>query len=135
MKVIGIDQSLNGTGICVIENGVLIVTHTITHKHLKGVEKLAHIKRNIQVILDMEKPDLAAMEDYAYSRFGFTFKLGEVGGVVKLLLYENKIPLKIFGIKTIKKFATGNGNAKKEDMVIAAKAITHREEFNDHNLA
>lgn len=67
--------------------------------------------------------DLVVIEGYSYhSEYGGE-KLGEMGGVVRLGLWQMKPRPQIMEIapKSLKKFATGNGNARKEQMVAAAK--------------
>lgn len=49
-------------------------------------------------------------------------KLGEAAGVVKLRLFRMGVPFVLVAPKALKKFATGNGNASKDEMVAACKA-------------
>ena len=58
------------------------------------------------------------------------------GGLLAILTKwceSNKIPYKGYGVGTIKKFATGKGNALKEHMIAAAQK--HRPEITDDNEA
>ena len=59
-------------------------------------------------------------EDVIYAHFMDFRKLCELRGVLLEVCETMDIPIVMFKPSDIKKFATGNGNAKKDDMVIAA---------------
>jgi crossover junction endodeoxyribonuclease RuvC len=46
------------------------------------------------------------------------FSIGELGGVIKLLLYDNSILFGLVQPTVLKKFVTGKGNSKKELMLL-----------------
>lgn len=71
-------------------------------------------------IMDLE-PDIVAIEDYAYAAGQGAHQMGEVGGLLRITLWDLMIPFKCYSPGTIKKLATGKGNAKKPDMVKASK--------------
>jgi Holliday junction resolvasome RuvABC endonuclease subunit len=56
------------------------------------------------------------LEDYAMGAKGATFTIGEHTGILKYLLWENKITITTVAPTKVKKFATGKGNAKKDIM-------------------
>lgn len=56
------------------------------------------------------------LEGYAYGATGLVFNIAENAGLIKHKLFKANIPLEQFAPATIKKFATGKGNAKKEMM-------------------
>jgi hypothetical protein len=64
-----------------------------------------------------------AIEGYSYGHAnsslspGRVFDIAEATGIVKCLLIQNNISIKIFPPKQIKKFATGKGNASKILMI------------------
>jgi Holliday junction resolvasome RuvABC endonuclease subunit len=61
--------------------------------------------------------DYVAIEGYSFgSSAGRSFDLGENGGLLKYKLCEKNIPFDVVPPKTIKKFATDNGNASKQLM-------------------
>ena len=45
-----------------------------------------------------------------------SFDLGELGGIIRLCLYDAKIPFVIVPPTSLKKFVTGNGSADKKKM-------------------
>jgi crossover junction endodeoxyribonuclease RuvC len=60
------------------------------------------------------------LERYAYgARAGQAFSIGEWGGVLRVLLDEMKFK-EVFEVSppTLKKYITGHGNAKKEQMLL-----------------
>jgi Holliday junction resolvasome RuvABC endonuclease subunit len=52
-----------------------------------------------------------------------SLRLAELGGAVRFMLYRRGIPFVVIGPTALKFFATGNGNASKQQMVDAARAL------------
>lgn len=119
---VGIDQSLNGTGLCLRDAaGVVHATQTIDPGKLRGVERLACVKTRVTSFLS-SRVAFVAFEGYSYNSVGRVFELGEVGGVLRLVVHEYGLSFVVVPPASLKKFATGNASAEKEDMVEAAKA-------------
>ena len=120
MKIIGLDLSLTHTGFVLLNNGRVIAYATIIPKKLRGVQRLYFVKTEIKKVLTRYKPQLAVVEGYAYSpNANMAFSIGELGGIIKQLLYVNGVNYFMVAPKTLKKFTTGNGNANKEMMKLA----------------
>lgn len=117
---IGIDQSLNSTGVYVIRNGAEF-KYLISGKGLRDERRLHHIFTKLTEIFDTHSPGMkyVCMEGYAYDAVGRVFELGEVGGIVKLLCAMNACTLYSVPPSSLKKFATGNSSASKETMMAA----------------
>jgi len=64
--------------------------------------------------------DLVVLEGYSYGSPNQAHPIGELGGVVRVGLWEAGIPFHVVAPTTIKMFACGKGNAKKEDVLLAA---------------
>lgn len=64
--------------------------------------------------------DLVAIEGYAYGRPNQAHQLGELGGVVRVALHEAGIPVVVVPPASVKTYATGKGNASKDDVLLAA---------------
>lgn len=62
------------------------------------------------------KNSLVFLEGYAFAAKGVVFDIGENCGLLKHKLHFNKIQFDVFSPPTIKKFATGKGNANKLTM-------------------
>lgn len=56
------------------------------------------------------------LEDYAIAAKGRVFDIAENTGILKFWLYEHSYKFNLIPPTTLKKFATGKGNAKKEIM-------------------
>ena len=79
------------------------------------------------------RPDLVVLEGYALgSPHRHTLlTLGEVGGVVRLRLFELDVPFVVVTPTNLKRFSTGNGNADKARMVARAIELGARPTVND----
>jgi crossover junction endodeoxyribonuclease RuvC len=116
--VIGIDPSLVGTAVCTLDfdtDEILdLLTFTVP-KDMRGIQRLNWLTKKLTSTLKKNKPKEIFIESYSYMSKGRSiFDLGELGGVFRLILarqwggYYNVAP------KSLKKFITGNGNAKKQ---------------------
>ena len=121
--VIGIDQSLTGFAIAAVS--VELPTRHITWVYkspYKGTQRLVDIQRFIQETftwLKKNKNDIKeiAMEGTVLASHS-ALVLGELAATVKLFLWALKIrPLQIPPM-TLKKYTTGKGNAKKQEMLL-----------------
>ena len=115
MKIVGIDASLTSTGIVVLNEGY-VYTDTIQRKST-GVERLIEIRELVR--LAVSGADLVAIEGYAFARPNQAHQIGELGGVLRVMFHEEKIKYIEAAPSAVKKFATGKGNAKKEDVVLS----------------
>jgi Holliday junction resolvasome RuvABC endonuclease subunit len=118
-SVVGIDPSLTGTGLA-LPNGD---TWTASSSHYTGDERLGYIHRALISVIDghnqtMQPIDLAVVEDLPTHAQG-AGKTGMAQGVVRLTLVETLTPYVLVTAATLKKFATGKGNATKPDMRMA----------------
>lgn len=117
---LGIDQSLRSTGVALIDaSGALSYQGTINPVKLKGVERLAYIRRGLEEALNSvgaKQVTYAAIEGYSYGSVGTLFELGEVGAVVRLVLHDNRVPFVIAAPTQLKRFVSGDGQATKDRM-------------------
>tara|TARA_Y100000004_G_scaffold194516_1_gene259329 strand:+ start:1531 stop:2082 length:552 start_codon:yes stop_codon:yes gene_type:complete len=60
--------------------------------------------------------DQIAIENYAFNATGRVFNIAENTGVLKYKLFQKGIPLETIPPSTVKKLATGKGNASKDAM-------------------
>lgn len=130
MRVVAFDLSLTSTGVA-DETGTRRIRPKVT-----GVERLAEVRDAVvrachpHVTLDEQiwcaggrcdsRADLVALEGYSYGSPNSAHPIGELGGVVRVGLYEAGIPFEVVPPSTIKMFACGKGNAKKADVLLAA---------------
>ncbi len=121
MSVMGIDPSLTSTGIVMLSANEEFESSAI-QATTRGVERLAEIREAIWDAADtwFELPRLVAIESYAFGARGAAmFSLGELGGVLRWSLYSWHVPYIDVPPSQVKKFATGHGNAKKDEIMLA----------------
>ena len=131
-KIIGLDLSLTCTGYCLLDANNF-TTGRIKTK-LKDIDRLIYIVDNIREIIYAPPTHhtLAVIEGYSYaSNSNTAYQIGELGGAIRVLLFQNNIDFIIIAPKSLKKFATGNGNAKKNDMLNAF--MNKHGHIKDHN--
>tara|TARA_Y100001937_G_scaffold101483_1_gene139246 strand:- start:283 stop:873 length:591 start_codon:yes stop_codon:yes gene_type:complete len=75
-------------------------------------------------ILDKYKCNQVALEGYSFGSKGKVFHIAENTGVLKYKLFQASIPVDIIAPTSVKKFATGKGNADKKGMHEAFKKET-----------
>lgn len=131
MFFLGIDQSARSTGVAVVsEDQKMKWTGTVTPGKLLGAPRLAFIRdRLVSVITTYRGYNgdkdadvaFAALEGYSMGSTGKWFDLGEVGGIVRLVLHDLKVPFAVVAPTSLKKFVTGSGDSDKEAMAIWVK--------------
>ena len=114
-NVVGLDLSLTATGIAAAG-----VADVLRPKGLTGPERLAWLCDRVDAIVKLHNAALVVVEGYAYGRQNTAHQLGELGGVIRLALWEAGIPYVDVPPSTLKKYATGRGNAGKEEVLAAA---------------
>lgn len=102
MKVLGLDLSLKGTGICVLEGDPASKPSMRTERFaqpeaktvVEKVRRLEAIAEHIVQLMDGERPDHVIIEAPAKNQVWQAAAIGEVHGVVKLQIYlaTRKIP-------------------------------------------
>jgi crossover junction endodeoxyribonuclease RuvC len=110
----GIDPSLTGTGIAFLYAGRLKTFRLVPPAKMKGVERLDWLSREMDNTLVSYDPDCVAIEAYSFgSRNSHAHALGDAGGAFRLALYRRAVPTIEVPPTSLKKFATGSGNAEK----------------------
>lgn len=125
MRVVGLDLSLRSTGVA-DERGTRTVSCKVT-----GMERLVVLREALLQTCgflgsggdtaDQLRADLVVIEDYAFHKAdAHAHALGELGGVVRLALFEAGIPYVNIKGSSLKKYASGRGNAPKDVVLVAA---------------
>ena len=125
MKICGLDLSLTATGwaSATVASGRTTVEYGLVRPgDLRGPERLAEISVTLRGIC--EGATLVIIEGYAFGSggssksgdgaFARAHSLGEVGGVVKTMLWHQRHRVAIAPPTTLKRYATGKGNARKD---------------------
>lgn len=137
--IMGLDLSLNSTGIAVIEvlkgNKVKILNeervNNVRAKQLPRGEKLFNIYYRIEELLDLyEDIPISIVKEKGFTKFAkATQALFEVSGVAELVLFCNKRELnEEISPTSVKKFLTGNGKASKEDVDVGIRKYLIKEQ-------
>ena len=91
----------------------------------KDSKRLMEIRSEILKVVLENNIRAAVIEGYAFgARNSQAHKIGELGGVVRLALYEANIPYAEVPPTSRAKFATGRGNAAKTEVISAVSART-----------
>jgi len=128
MKILGIDQSYTSTGIVLLENGALLEGHKFSaDKSVNRFAQAHEITIHLAGIVDEFKPDMIAIEGLAFGMRGnVTRDLGGLQFVIISHLQEVKgREIIIIAPTSAKKFATGSGRAKKEEMIESLPESVH----------
>lgn len=134
MKIMGIDQSFSGTGVCILDNEKMTLSKLIVPT-TKGVYRLVEIKNALVGIYKETSPDFVYMEKYMFTpQRAMAFELGELAGAIKAAFVEmGKIPVVVYTTH-LKKFITGSGVAEKS-LILLKVFKKFGIEFNNNNLA
>lgn len=119
MKLLGLDISLTSTGYSINEKTGIISTKT------KGPERLSIVSKNVLQLCVDEKIECVILEGYSFaSRNSQAHSIGELGGCIRMALWESNIPYIEVPPTSRAKFATGKGNAGKTEVISAISSKT-----------
>lgn len=130
---IGIDPSLTSTGFVYLGEGGNIHSGRVTPKKMHGAPRLHYIRDSILDVVQSalyynHTVQLVGYEDYAMggrTSKGRLFDIGELGGVLKLAIWEIGVDVLLVPPSNLKLFATGRGTTRgknkveKEDIIEA----------------
>jgi Holliday junction resolvasome RuvABC endonuclease subunit len=136
---IGMDQSYAGFGITAIDKKGNYYTEVYKAEGT-GIERLCNIRNYVEDFLSEYSVVGVAMEGYAFGKaFGASLS-GELGGMIKLLLFDlypgndgARFPL-IIQPTSLKKYITGKGKVDKNQILLSIYKKWDVE-FNDDNAA
>lgn len=121
MNVVGLDLSLVATGVAYSDGTTATVK---TKAETPIMERLEWIRtRCYEAVRIDEHADLVVIEDFVVLSNASSL-LGMLHGVVRHNLWANDVRCLFIPPSTLKKFATGKGNATKPDMRVALKDRT-----------
>lgn len=120
MDILAIDPSLRSLGYAFMDREGVRVGVIKPSDDLRGAARLEVHRYAVERLLDVAEPTFIVYEGYAMSRrANMAFSVGELGGVLKLLFHSRKLPVLIVPPTSLKMFATGKGNADKDQMRVA----------------
>ncbi len=122
-KVLGVDTSLRGTGVGVVQQEGSVqraVTWGVIRNPANRPHSacLAHIHRELQTLIQNEKPDAEAVEGVFFSKNVRTaVTLGQARGVVLAVCALEGVPVYEYAPRTVKQAVVGHGNAHKAQII------------------
>jgi Holliday junction resolvasome RuvABC endonuclease subunit len=119
MKTMGLDLSLTSTGYCIDgEAGVI-------QSKLRGPERLLEISEILKDLIVRNLVTKVAIEGYSFSsRNSQAHSIGELGGVIRVEFFKIGLPVIEIPPTCRAKFATGRGNASKNEVISSVSAKT-----------
>jgi len=119
MRFTGLDLSLTSTGYSIDGDTGVIRTSA------KGPERLHIVSSKILELVTSNSIDAVIIEGYSFaSRNSQAHSIGELGGAVRMRLWESGIPFVDVPPTCRAKFATGKGNAGKTEVISSISAKT-----------
>lgn len=116
IQVLGIDPSLTATALVRLDEKDNFATRVVKPQYI-GIRRLIDIEQD--VLSWAQGVNLIAIEGYAFGAGASREALGELGGVLKCALWRAGLRAIVVPPAVAKKFATGRGNAKKDEMRLA----------------
>jgi crossover junction endodeoxyribonuclease RuvC len=142
MKSIGIDPSITATGVVVLQAGpdkvpLVRLEHSIKNVKGEGLQRTQSIVLELMEIIHEHKPDRVVIEGYSLNlkNASSVVPLVELGGLLRFMLMLDELPWLAPRAGELKKFVTGGGNAKKDEMMMwVLKRWGHTSKSNDTAL-
>lgn len=132
---VGIDPSINATGIIVLDEGANIIEQKLfSVKNEMFEESLIKYEKEIGFIPNIINLQAVYLEGPAYQATGQAIlQMGALHFMTRLFLFKKGKNYKIIAPGTLKKFVTGTGRSKK-DLMLLKVYKKWGVEFDDHNL-
>lgn len=120
VEAVGLDLSLTATGVA-RSDGPGVVTYKMPPQpnEVDRVRRLKYLGTQVDRIC--RGADVVVIEGHSFgSKNTHAHSLGELHGVVKVVLLQRGIPFVIVPPTVLKKWACGKGNATKDQVLLAA---------------
>lgn len=133
--IAGIDLSLTATGLTIVDgSGKIVYEELFNTKQMRGMQRLFFIKSRIQKKLKDHNVTKVAIESYSFGSKGRSVvSLGELGGVIRMMLFENNYTYFDCPPTSLKAYIAGKGNADKDQMKAAVLA-KYGIDYDDDNV-
>lgn len=126
IKSLGLDLSLTGTGLVILEDGKIVKQQLIKSKPTPDGTPKDEVKRILQIVKDIEEGfkgnviDIAVIEGLAFMVRNATalVQLSALNYMTRAMLMTHDIPFVIVAPTSLKKFIASNGAAKKDAMLL-----------------
>lgn len=118
IKLLAIDQASNCGWCTAHASGVWNFN---TRKDESAGMKLLRFRAKLKEVCELEQINLIAYERVAGFHKNAIIHASKMVAIIEAFCEENNIDYKAVSATEVKKFATGKGNAKKDDMIASAK--------------
>ena len=121
MKILALDLSWTSTGYSVGVHSGLI--RTSPQKYPNDMDRARYIVDQIRELFAANGAELVVIEDFALGasrKNSRAHSTGMLGGIVRWELHRESIPFALVPPASLKKYATGKGNAGKPEVLVAA---------------
>lgn len=115
MKYLGIDPSTKSGFVLLDHEGQVLDTRIVRFEKISGFKRLQLIANATVSLVEQWSPDRVAIEGYAYGNVHTLVTLVEIGSIIRYCLY-GKVPWVDIPPTVLKRWCTGRGNAKKEEV-------------------
>ena len=124
MRIIGIDPGLArvGYGIIEIQNEkkrLLDCGVIETNKNKKEEDRLYEIFKDLNTLIDLWNPKIAAVEKFFFYKSSTTISVVQARGIIMMVLASKNINVSEYAPAQVKLTITGNGKATKKDVLDA----------------
>jgi Holliday junction resolvasome RuvABC endonuclease subunit len=138
VRVAGIDPSLEGTGVAIMDGRGMLVDMKVFGEPACQTDvrsrfgRFSRLVEKIMTVIDAEKPSIICIEGYSYgSSTGGVLDRMEFGGILRLqLTARESVQICEVVPTTLKKWACGKGNAKGKIPIAIALHKRYGVEFN-----
>ena len=134
-NIVGIDLSLTATGLCSRSPRGGYSTEEFSPKKKVLIARWVAIRKYIRDFLPLSKKCFVFIEGYAFAaRSRSVTGLAEIGGIIRMDLYDHGIEYIEIAPTMLKKFVTGKGNVKK-DLILKEVYRRWNMDLESHNMA
>ena len=130
VRALGIDPSTK-TGVVVLDGQNVAYAGLLELNTVDGFQRSLLLKAALKRTIEEFKPDVAAIEGYA---FGNKFSLAtmvEIGTLFRERLYEDGVPWTVIAPTQLKKFVLGKGPGSKSEVRLGAYKLWGFEHASD----
>lgn len=118
MIAMGIDPSTK-CGVAVCDEDKILFTAEIEFPKLIGFERISAIVDRILMIKEKWKPEVVVIEEMFVGHASSAITIIQIGTVIRWFLWQDNVNYRNVHPGALKKFATGKGNAKKDQIMMA----------------
>ena len=129
-QVMGIDLSLNNTGLAYADGEAEVFSPEHNNSTNAGMDRLCEIRDHL-VKATFDDLDLVVIEGLAFDAHDTYRWSAQLAGIVRAAMFDLGVPFVLCPPGTLKKYATGNGNAGKDQVTNACQKRLGYDGYNN----